>query len=68
MPSVHIRASEKRIREGFSVRALAKHLNVTPQTVHRWEVGSIPRPGALVALAGFLGEDPVALKAEMESR
>ena len=50
------RLYELRKRQGFSQEELASHLNVTRQTVSKWEIGdSTPDMEKLTALSGLFG-------------
>lgn len=66
--------SQRKIRDkgdpdlrGSGIEAMAQALDVSPETVSRWETGKvIPRDGMKIEIARYLGIDPRTLFPLME--
>jgi len=58
---------EARKKHGMTQQQLASRLNITQQTVHNWEKGSIPGGDRLVEISRVLGINFTADKAEKPS-
>lgn len=61
-----INLSEERLNRGYTIRGLARHLDIPEQSIRRLESGEAIRPGTAKKIADFVGCTVVELLPDPE--